>query len=137
MTPTRSTALALGMLGLLVGCGEDAGGDTSERIRAIKPYYVSEPAGGDVRRYSGTIAPSDTSALSFAVSGTVATVAVNHGDRVVAGQVLATLDPKPLELDVQALPLRPEISPYAAFQGLMPAPLFRAKSLQEMDAVRP
>ncbi len=102
MTPTRSTALALGMLGLLVGCGEDDGGDTSERIRAIKPYYVSEPAGGDVRRYSGTIAPSDTSALSFAVSGTVATVAVNHGDRVVAGQVLATLDPKPLELDVQA-----------------------------------
>ena len=72
-----------------------------ERIRAIKPFYVSEPAGGDVHQYSGTIAASDTSSLSFAVSGTVQTVSASQGERVKKGQVIATLDPEPFEIDVQ------------------------------------
>lgn len=86
----------------LAGCDDAAPPETAERIRAIKPYTVTEPAGASVRRYSGTVAASDTSALSFAVSGTVQTVTVKQGARVTAGQVLATLDPKPFELDVQA-----------------------------------
>ena len=102
MTPTSGTVLVLVMLGLLAGCGEEPASKVGERIRAIKPYYVSEPAGGDVRRFSGTIAASDTSSLSFAVSGKVATVAVRKGEPVTEGQVLATLDPEPFELDVQA-----------------------------------
>jgi len=102
MTLTRGASITLGMLGILVGCGEEPIGNTAERVRAIKPYTVSEPAGGDVGRYSGTIAASDTSTLSFALSGTVATVAAKQGDRVKAGQVLATLDPEPSNLDVQA-----------------------------------
>ncbi len=102
MTPTRGTPLVLIILGLLAGCGEEPQGTTSERVRAIKPYYVIEPAGGDVRRYSGTIAASDTTSLSFAVSGTVATATVGKGESVTEGQILATLDPTPFELDVQA-----------------------------------
>ncbi len=85
----------------LAGC-EDEPAREVERVRAIKPYYVAEPAGGDVRRYSGKIVASNTSALSFAVSGTVATVTVRKGERVKAGVVLASLDPKPFKLDVQA-----------------------------------
>ena len=102
MANTRLTAPAVALFSifLLAGCSE-APPDAPERIRAIKPYYVSEPAGGDVRRYSGTIAASDTSAMSFAVPGTVATVNVNQGEHVSAGQVLATLDPAPFELNVQ------------------------------------
>jgi RND family efflux transporter MFP subunit len=101
MTPIRGAAISAAMLGLLAGCGE-APPEPVERVRTIKPYYVSEPAGGDVRRYSGTIKASDTSALSFPVAGTVATVAVKNGESVTEGQVLATLDPKPMQLDVQA-----------------------------------
>ena len=85
----------------VAGCDE-APQQKVERVRAIKPYYVSEPAGGDVRRYSGTIIAANTSALGFAVSGTVKTVDVNRGDRVTARQVLATLDPKDYELNVKA-----------------------------------
>lgn len=85
----------------LVGC-DDAPPERAERIRAIKPYYVVEPAGGDVRRYSGTVVASNTSALSFAVSGTVQEVAVNLGDRVTKRQVLATLDVKSFALNAQA-----------------------------------
>ncbi|MEM9682370.1 MAG: efflux RND transporter periplasmic adaptor subunit [Pseudomonadota bacterium] len=86
---------------LLAGCGEEPPQE-EERVRAIKPYYVIEPAGGDVRRFSGTIVAAETSALSFSYAGTVQTVDVTQGDRVVKGQVLATLDPEPFDLDVQA-----------------------------------
>ncbi len=86
----------------LAACDRDAEEVTEERVRAIKPYFVVEPAGGDVRRYSGTIVAANTSALSFPVAGTVATVEANQGDRVSAGQLLATLDSAPFDLDVQA-----------------------------------
>lgn len=101
---TRRTAQIAGLLvvsGILVGCDEPPT-ETAERIRAIKPYYVSEPAGGDVRVYTGTVIAANTSALSFAVSGTVATVDVSRSDRVTKGQVLATLETDSFDLDVEA-----------------------------------
>jgi len=103
MIPWKSLKTLLPVAGLiwLVGC-EEAAPERVERVRAIKPYFVIEPAGGDVRRYSGTVVASNTSALSFAVSGTVKTVAVNLGDRVTKGQVLATLDVESFSLNVQA-----------------------------------
>jgi len=97
----QSTACATMCLALLAACNQTEP-EKVERVRAIKPYYVSDPAGSDVRRYSGIISASTTSALSFAVSGTVNTVDAKQGDRVTEGQVLATLDPQPFELDVQA-----------------------------------
>jgi RND family efflux transporter MFP subunit len=90
-----------GCLLILAGCEEPVE-DRAERVRAIKPYYVIESAGGEIRRYSGSVVASDTSALSFAVSGTVKAVGVNRGDRVSKGQALATLDPGLFELNVQA-----------------------------------
>ena len=104
MRIVRSVTQALvtfSLSALLLAC-EEAPVAKTERVRAIKPYYVVEPAGGDVRRYSGTIKAANTSALSFAVAGTVRSVAVKQGDKVVKGQTLATLDPKPFELNVQA-----------------------------------
>ena len=86
---------------VLVAC-EDAVTEAPERLRAIKTYTVTEPASGMVRRYSGTISAANTSNLSFAVPGTVTSVRVNQGDKVKAGDVLATLDTKPFDLDVQA-----------------------------------
>lgn len=102
MKKTFGLAVLAGTLGILAACDNEPEATAPERIRAIKAYYVSEPAGGDVRRMSGTIVAADTSALSFAVSGKVATVKVNQGERVKAGQVLATLDPKRFDLSVRA-----------------------------------
>jgi RND family efflux transporter MFP subunit len=112
----------------LTAC-EDEAPETVERIRAIKPYYVVEPAGGDVRRYSGTIVAANTSALSFAVSGTVQTVEVSKGDRVVEGQLLATLDIKPFELDVQAA--RSRVATTQAESDLSKVDLDRRRQLFE------
>lgn len=95
-------AAALAASAVLLAACDDEPEAAAERIRAIKPYFVVEPTGGAVRRYSGTIAAAETSNLSFAVSGTVASVLVSNGDRVAKGQILATLDPRSLDLDVQA-----------------------------------
>lgn len=102
MKTTFGLAVLAGTLGILAACDSEPEATAPERIRAIKAYYVSEPAGGDVRRLSGTIVAADTSALSFSVSGKVATVAVKQGDRVKTGQVLATLDTKRFDLSVNA-----------------------------------
>ena len=75
MKTTLHIVIALGLLGALAGCEEETAEIPVERIRAIKPYFVIEPAGGSMRIFSGTVSATDTSALSFAVAGTVATVA--------------------------------------------------------------
>ncbi len=48
----------------------------------------------------GTITPVQQADLTFPVAGTVGTVAVDVGQQVAAGQVLATLDPTPLQATV-------------------------------------
>ena len=102
MVSIRVLVLAVCAIGILAGCDADTEKPVPERIRATKPYYVSEPAGGDVRRISGTIAAAETSALIFAVAGKVATVAVRQGERVSVGQILATLDTKRFDLKLRA-----------------------------------
>lgn len=97
-------AIILGAVALSVlsACDQAPPQHQEDVVRAIKPFYVSEPAGGAVRRFSGSIAAADVSALSFSVSGTVATVLANAGETVTRGQVLATLDPEPFNIDVAA-----------------------------------
>ncbi len=90
--------LVVSLVGL-TACEEDQV-EVPERIRSIKTFTVTEAAGGNVRVFPGSIVAADTSSLSFSAAGTVATVLVDRGDKVKAGQVLATLDPKPFELDV-------------------------------------
>lgn len=86
----------------LAGCEEEDASDAAERIRAIKTYTVVEPAGGRQRRFSGSLAASETSALSFAVAGTVTMINAAAGDEVRAGDVLAELDQAPFRLDLDA-----------------------------------
>ncbi len=71
-------------------------------VRAIKTFTVTEVASGQTRKFSGIVRAADTSALSFQVGGNVQKVLVKLGDRVRKGKVLAVLDKKPYQLDVQA-----------------------------------
>jgi RND family efflux transporter MFP subunit len=104
MNGTRHVARAvvLVIVALSIAACEEEPTQKVERIRAIKPYYVVEPVGGGVHYYSGTVKASVTSALSFAVAGTVQDVSVRKGDRVAKGQLMASLDPKPFYLRLQA-----------------------------------
>jgi len=94
------TGLALGLM-VLVACDE-ASVIPEAPVRAIKPFYVAELAGGTIRSFNGTVASSGTSTLSFSVGGTINSIDVNAGDQVKSGQILATLDNAPYQLDVDA-----------------------------------
>ena len=87
---------------VMVGCSDDESPVAQEVVRAIKTYEISEPAGGVTRSYSGTLKATDTSALGFAVAGTVKMVKAAQGDSVKKGQVLAELDKRVFQLEVNA-----------------------------------
>ncbi len=69
--------------------------------RAIAWRRVSDTPGTARRVISGIVTAVSDTRLAFEVQGVVATVDVNFGDSVTKGQVLATLDPEPLELTVR------------------------------------
>ncbi len=93
--------LSVGFLAvvLLAACSEEAP-PVPEQVRPIRAALVTEPASGQLRRFSGILEASDSANLSFQISGNVQEVRVSQGDRVEAGQVLAVLDTEPFRLDV-------------------------------------
>jgi RND family efflux transporter MFP subunit len=72
-------------------------------VRAIKTTTIREQATKQLRKFPAVVAAVDSSDLSFQVGGQVASVAVDIGDRVEKGQILAVLDPEPYQLDVDAV----------------------------------
>ncbi len=102
LTPLRLGAigalLLLSSLGL-TACEEPP--QPVEQIRALKTITVTNVASGQVRKFSGIVQATDTSSLSFQVGGNVQEVKVELGDPVERGQILASLDKKPYELNLQ------------------------------------
>jgi RND family efflux transporter MFP subunit len=84
----------------LLGCRDDAP-PPELPLRAIQWERVSGSTEGETRVISGIVTAISDTRLAFEVAGTVQTVEVSLGDEVEAGQVLARLDPEPLELAVR------------------------------------
>ena len=93
--------LSLAVGGFLFGCGQEPQ-PVPEQVRPIRTFTITDVASGQSRRFSGLIEAIDSSSLSFEVPGNVQRVAVNQGDAVRQGQVLASLDEEPYRLAVQA-----------------------------------
>lgn len=85
---------------LLTSCHD---GEENKNIRAIQYVEVSEASSGQVRRISGIVQTSQKADLSFEISGNVISVDVNLGSHVKMGDLLARLDPKPYQLNVNAM----------------------------------
>lgn len=81
-------------------CGEDAP-PPEPVIRPVRTQAVFATGGGRTRTFSGTSNAALESRLSFKVSGTVNRVAVNVGDRVRAGALIAQIDDRDYRLQVQ------------------------------------
>ncbi|MDX1424607.1 MAG: biotin/lipoyl-binding protein, partial [Kiloniellales bacterium] len=95
----KRAALATVALLLATACEEEPV-EVLENVRAIKTITVSERGSGQLRRFPGIVEAVDTSSISFEVAGNTRDVNVTVGDRVEEGQVLATLDDKPFQLNV-------------------------------------
>jgi RND family efflux transporter MFP subunit len=84
---------------LTAGCGTPA--PEPEPIRPVRVEPVFATGGSRVRTFAGSARAGLESRLSFKVAGTVQRLAVAVGDRVRAGQLLAELDPRDYELQVE------------------------------------
>ena len=89
-----------GLLVVLAGCGQQAI-PPELPPRAIRWERVSGSLAYEQRVISGIVTSIDETRLAFEVNGTVMTVEVDLGDAAEKGQVLARLDPEPLELAVR------------------------------------
>jgi len=96
----RLICLALAIL-LISACRGEVG-EPVERVRAVKTILVADRASGQLRKFPGTVEPTDSSRLSFEVSGLVQKVNASAGDRFEEGEVLAVMDKKPFELNVES-----------------------------------
>lgn len=85
---------------LLAAC-EEKQVEVGDRIRAIKTVTVTDQTSGLLHRLPGIVKAVDTSSVSFEVAGNTREVNVKVGDRVEEGQVLATLDETPFQLNVK------------------------------------
>ena len=96
----RALSVLCGAL-LLSACSKEET-PIPERIRAVKTIVVAERASGQLRKFAGTVEPTDTSTLSFEVSGLIQTIDVKAGDSVGKGEVLAVLDKQPFKLNLES-----------------------------------
>lgn len=100
----RATAAALAAAAAVAtGCGATRAAPAAEPAPAIPVRTVAVARGAVARpvRAAGTVAAKDERSLAFKVGGVVARVAVQEGDRVRRGQVLAALDATELAAGVR------------------------------------
>ena len=92
--------LAAGSLAILSACGDEPP-PPEPIIRPVRTQPVFVSGADRVRSFAGTAQAAMESQLSFKVPGTVERVNVAVGDRVVAGQELATLEARDFRLQAQ------------------------------------
>jgi len=80
------------------GCGQTP--PPEEPIRPVRYVEVTPESTGIVRTFSGTMQAGTESRLSFKVSGTIQSIPVKLGDSVRPGALIAALDPRDYQLQV-------------------------------------
>jgi RND family efflux transporter MFP subunit len=86
---------------LLSACGgEPEQAATGPQSRPVKTLVIAGTGGGGIRQFPARIDAAQKAELAFRVAGTVTELLVKEGDEVQAGQTVAKLDPKDLEIVV-------------------------------------
>jgi RND family efflux transporter MFP subunit len=97
----RRSLAALGAALMLAGCQAE----TAPAPNAERPVQVQRVAfenGATAREFVGVVRARYETDLAFRVGGKIITRVVNVGDRVRVGDVIARLDPRDLELQVES-----------------------------------
>lgn len=98
--PAPLVAILVASATLLSACGKHAEQPTP--VRAVRTVVVADGGGALQREFSADIRARTESRLSFRVGGKVTQRAVELGQRVQAGQLLAQVDPQDLRLGADA-----------------------------------
>jgi len=83
----------------LISCSEEPV-EVKKAVRSVPAIQVANQAHMDGRRFPGTAKATQEVNLSFRVGGPLITFPVNVGDRVKEGDILATIDPRDFEIDL-------------------------------------
>jgi RND family efflux transporter MFP subunit len=93
--------LVLGVFTLLLyGCG----GETRDPAKITRPVKVTTvtSVSSSSKSYSGIVIAEQFSNLTFKVSGTIIEMKVDEGQNLRVGQIIASIDPRDLELQLEA-----------------------------------
>lgn len=100
--PMTNRLIYLLLASLLLGACDQEVEEPEERIRAVKTIIVGDLASDQQRKFPGTVEPVTSSNLSFEVNGVIQAMQVDVGDRFKKGEVLAFLDNKPFQINVES-----------------------------------
>lgn len=102
-----AAALVAGLMLALVsaGCSESQANKMQENktIRPVKAVTLCRPGENTAWRFPGTVRSLRDVDLSFRVGGPVVTLAVDRGEKVQKGDVIARIDPRDFEVAVATL----------------------------------
>ena len=84
----------------LQGCGDKKEEATEQPVRGLRAYKVAAKAESRVRRFPSVLQPADVSSLSFEIGGQLKAVTLTVGQKVQLGDVLAEIDPRSLQSQV-------------------------------------
>lgn len=95
------TTVAVLLTTILVACSETEQAAEEPPVRGLRVYEVSSQAESMERRFPSLVQPADETPLSFEISGQLATVDLEVGQRVAAGDTLTQVDETTLRLELQ------------------------------------
>ena len=85
----------------LAGCSDETQSQADEEIiRGLKTVLVSEQEQQTTRRFPSVLQPAQVTTLSFETPGKLGEIDISVGQRVVEGQIIASLDRKALEIQL-------------------------------------
>lgn len=97
----RFCVLCISAVLSLSACGEEQDAALETPLRQVRTIIVDTGTGVFERSFSGILHASQETSLSFKVSGTIEDIAVEVGDQIKKGDVLATLDTSSYSLETQ------------------------------------
>ena len=100
--PARAASLlAFSLLPLLAAC-RPPDEPRAPEIRPVRVVSVEKQSGGETVSLTGTVQAETEANLAFRIDGRMITRAVNVGDNLVAGQLVAELDPQNEQSSLQS-----------------------------------
>src|SRR3984893_4624332 len=85
----------------LQGCSEKKQEATEQPFRGLRGYKVAAKTESRVRRFPSVLQPADVSSLSFEIRWQLKAVTLTVGQKVQLGDVLAEIDPRSLQTQVE------------------------------------